>query len=135
MHGGTNSSTNWMSMMVGSIVGFSIYVYTLFGITIPAFFSSYFKEIAAAFIMMAVFVFAIAWLMRAKPTRKPKNYFIKIYDVYGVETHFDGMRTEYKTHDVAWSFMKEYKKSYPLFNFALVSEGSNSEKMTIFRYL
>lgn len=122
-------------MIVGSVVGFASYVYTLFGYTIPSFFAVYFKEIGAALIMMAVFVFAIAWLLKAKPHKRPQKYMIKVFDVYGIETRIDGMRSEFKTHDVAWSFMKEYKKFYPLFNFALVSDLPNSEKMTIYRYL
>lgn len=122
-------------IIVGSVIGFASYVYTLFGDTIPSFFAVYFKEIGAALIMMAVFVFAIAWLIKAKPHRKPQRYLVKVFDVYGVETRIDGIRDEFKTHDVAWSFMKEYKKFYPLFNFALVSDLPNSEKMTIFRYL
>ena len=38
-------------------------------------------------------------------------------------------------HDVAWSFMKQYKQTYPLHNFALVSDLGNSDKPTIFRYI
>ena len=129
------SSNVILSLIVGSVLGFASYVYNLFGYTIPSFFASYFKEIGAAIIMMAVFVFAIAWLMKAKPNRRPRRYMVKVFDICGVETVIDGMRTEFKTHDVAWSFMKEYKKSYPFFNFALVSDLPNSEKMTIFRYL
>lgn len=124
-----------VSMIIGSVLAFASYVYNLFGYTIPAFFAVYLKEIGAALIMMAVFVFAIAWLMKAKPHRRPQRYLIKVFDICGVETKIDGMRTEFKTHDVAWSFMKEYKKAYPFFNFALVSDLPNSEKMTIFRYL
>ena len=124
-----------IELIVGSVVGFASYVYTLFGYTIPAFFAVYLKEIGAALIMMAVFVFAIAWLMKARPHMRPQRYLVKIYDLCGLETRIDGMRTEFKTHDVGWSFMKEYKKSYPLYNFALVSDLPNSEKMTIFRYL
>jgi len=123
------------SVIVGSVLGFASYVYNLFGYTIPSFFSVYLKEIGAAIIMMAVFVFAIAWLMKATPHRRPQRYLVKIFDVCGVETRIDGIRTEFKTHDVAFSFMKEYKKAYPFFNFALVSDLPNSEKMTIFRYL
>ena len=123
------------SMIVGAVLGFASYVYTLFGYTIPAFFSVYLKEIGAAIIMMAVFLFAIAWLMKAKPHRRPQRYLVKVFDVCGVEIRIDGIRSEFKTHDVAWSFMKEYKKSYPFFNFALVSDLPHSEKMTIFRYL
>ena len=124
-----------IDIVVGAVLGFAGYVYTLFGYTIPSFFAVYLKEIGAALIMMAVFVFAIAWLMKARPNRRPQRYLVKIYDLCGLETRIDGMRTEFKTHDVAWSFMKEYKKSYPFYNFALVSDLPNSEKMTIFRYL
>ncbi len=129
------SSNVIISMIVGAVLGFASYVYNLFGYTIPSFFSVYLKEIGAAIIMMAVFVFAIAWLMNAKPHRRPRSYLVKVFDICGVETRLDGIRTEFKTHDVAWSFMKEYKKAYPFFNFALVSDLPNSEKMTIFRYL
>jgi hypothetical protein len=135
MHNGFTSFNNVISLLVGAVVGFASYVYNLFGYTIPSFFAVYLKEISAALIMMAVFVFAIAWLMKAKPSKKPRSYLVKVFDVYGMETSVDGMRTEFKTHDVAWSFMKEYKKSYPIYNFALVSDLPNSEKMTIFRYL
>jgi hypothetical protein len=135
MQRGFTSFNNVISLLVGTVTGFASYVYNLFGYTIPSFFTVYLKEIGAALIMMAVFVFAIAWLMKAKPSRKPHSYLVKVFDVCGTETSIDGMRTEFKTHDVAWSFMKEYKKSYPLYNFALVSDLPNSEKMTIFRYL
>ena len=130
-----NSSNVLIDVIVGSVLGFASYVYNLFGYTIPSFFAVYLKEIGAALIMMAVFVFAIAWLMKAKPHMRPQSYLVKVFDVLGLETRIDGIRTEFKTHDVAWSFMKEYKKSYPFFNFALVSDLPNSEKMTIFRYL
>jgi len=122
-------------VIVSSVIGFASYVYTLFGNTIPSFFAVYFKEIGAALIMMAVFVFAIAWLLKAKPHKKPQKYLIKVFDICGVETRIDGIRSEFKTHDVAWSFMKEYKKFYPLYNFALVSDLPNSERLTIYRYL
>ena len=46
-----------------------------------------------------------------------------------------GIRTEFKNHDVAWSFMKQYKENYPLSNFALVSELKQNEKKVIFRYI
>jgi hypothetical protein len=46
-----------------------------------------------------------------------------------------GVRTEFKNHDVAWSFMKKYKDDYPLSNFGLVSELKEDKKKVIFRYL
>ncbi|WP_320410677.1 hypothetical protein [Nitrosotalea sinensis] len=128
-------SEMFTGVIVSSVIGFASYVYTLFGNTIPSFFAVYFKEIGAALIMMAVFVFAIAWILKAKPHKKPQKYLIKVFDICGVETRIDGIRSEFKTHDVAWSFMKEYKKFYPLYNFALVSDLPNSERLTIYRYL
>ena len=65
----------------------------------------------------------------------PKNYSIFIFDVYGDKTEIDGMRTEFMTQDVAWSFMKQYKKLFPIHNFALVSNIPNSEKKAIHRYI
>lgn len=118
-----------------AVVSFSHFVYNLFGVTIPAIVWEFFKEFGAAIIMMSVFVFAVMWLLKAKPQKRPQNYSIIPYDVFGNESQIDGLRTEFKTHDVAWSFMKHYKKSYPLYNFALVSELPNSEKKTIFKYL
>lgn len=123
-------------LLAGSaVIAFSHFVYTLFGYTIPGIVTEFFKEFGAAVIMMSVFIFAVAWLIRAKPYKKPKQYSIITYDVFGNESVIDGLRTEFKTHDVAWSFMKHYKKSYPLYNFALVSDLQNSEKKTIFKYL
>ncbi len=123
-------------LLAGSaVIAFSHFVYNLFGYTIPQVVSEFFKEFGAAVIMMSVFIFAVAWLLRAKPYKRPKEYSIITYDVFGNESRIDGLRTEFKTHDVAWSFMKNYKKSYPLYNFALVSDLPNSEKKTIFKYL
>ena len=118
-----------------SVAAFSSFVYHLFGYTIPSFFAVYLKEIGAALIMLAVFGFAISWILRAKPHKRPRQYIIKVFDIFGQESKIDGLRSEFKTHDVAWSFMKQYKKSYPLYNFALVSDLPNSVRMTIFRYL
>ena len=126
----------WSFWIVGvSVATFSSYVYHLFGDTIPSFFSVYFKDIGAALIMLAVFVFAIAWMLKAKPHQKPRLYMLKVFDACGEEFKLDGIRTEFHVYDVAVSFMKQYKKSYQVYNFALVSEMPNSERLTIFRYL
>jgi hypothetical protein len=123
-------------LLAGSaVVTFSHFVYTLFGYTIPEIVVQFFKEFGAVIVMMAVFVFAVAWLLKAKPHKKPQHYSVIAYDVFGNASTIDGLRTDFKTHDVAWSFMKQYKKSYPLYNFAMVSDLPNSDKMTIFKYL
>ena len=123
-------------LIAGSaVIAFSHFVYTLFGVTIPSTVWVFFKEFGAAIIMMSVFIFVIAWVLKAKPHKRPQRYFVVPYDVFGNQSRVEGLRTEFKTHDVAWSFMKHYKKSYPLYNFALVSDLPNSERKTIFRYI
>ena len=117
------------------IISFSHFMVQLFGQTIPNIIWSFFKDISEAVILTSVFVFAVFWMTRAKPLKRPKKYTVVIFDVYGKESFIDGIRTEFKTHDVAWSFMKQYKQSYPLYNFALVSDVPKSIKKTIFRYI
>jgi len=86
-------------------------------------------------VLAAVFVFALTWLLKARPHNRPKKYSVIVFDVYEKESNIEGIRTEFKTHDVSWSFMKQYKKSFPLYNFALVSDMPKSDKKTIFKYI
>ena len=117
------------------VLTFSNFIVVLFGQTIPNLVWSFFKDIGEMVIVASVFLFALMWLVKVRPHNKPKRYSVICYDVYGHESAIDGIRTEFKTHDVAWSFMKFYKKSYPLYNFALVSDLPKSDKKTIFRYI
>ena len=118
-----------------AVISFSNFVAVLFGQTIPSTFAAFFKVAGEYVILVAVFVFALAWLLKAKPHNRPKKYTIVVFDVFGKQSHIDGIRTEFTTHDVAWSFMKQHKKSYPLYNFALVSDMSESDRPTIFKYI
>ena len=118
-----------------AIATFSHFMVDLFAVSIPNLFWPVFKDIGAWMILGIAFIFAIAWFLKARPHRKPKNYSIVCFDVYGNETVMPGVRTEFKNHDVAWSFMKQYKENYPLSNFALVSELKDNEKKVIFRYI
>ena len=120
---------------VAGVLTFSNFVIVLFGQTIPNIVWAFFKDIGEMVIVASVFLFALAWVLKARPHNKPKHYSVICYDVFGNESMIDGIRTEFKTHDVAWSFMKSYKKSYPLYNFALVSDMPKSDKKTIFRYI
>jgi hypothetical protein len=117
------------------VLTFSNFLFVLFGKTIPYIIWTFFKDVGEMVIIAAVFAFAFAWLLKSKPHNKPKKYSIVIFDVYGNESQIDGVRTEFKVHDVAWSYMKQYKFSYPLYNFALVSDNPKSDKKTIFRYI
>ncbi len=118
-----------------AVISFSNFMIVLFGQTIPGIFLTFFKMAGEYIILGSVFAFALIWLVKARPHNRPKQYSVVIFDVFGKKSQIDGIRTEFKTHDVAWSFMKQYKKEYPLYNFALVSEQPNSDKPTIFRYI
>ena len=118
-----------------AVISFSSFVAVLFGQTIPSIVMTFFKIAGEYVILGAVFVFALSWLLKAKPHNRPKKYSVVVFDVFGKQTTIEGIRTEFKTHDVAWSFMKQYKKAYPLYNFALTSQLPKSEKPTIFRYI
>lgn len=122
-------------MTAVAVISFSYFVGHLFGQTIPNIILTFFKYAGETVVLGAVFVFALAWLLKARPHNRPKKYTIIIFDIYKKQSNIDGIRTEFKTHDVAWSFMKQYKQSYPLYNFALVAENKSSERKTIFRYI
>lgn len=96
---------------------------------------SSFKELLRVIIMLSVIIFMLAWMLKAKPHNKLQQYYIVCYDIFGNKSVIDGLRTDFKIHDVAWSFMKNYKKSYPLYNFALVSVLPNSEKRMLVKYI
>jgi len=118
-----------------AIVTFSYFMVQLFGHIIPSTVLAFFKDIGFALVVITVFIFALVWFFRAIPIHRPKNYSITTYDVFGAQSYIDGLRTEFKNHDVAWSFMKLYKDEYPLYNFALVCDFTKSNKKTIVRYL
>ncbi|MFQ5475610.1 MAG: hypothetical protein ACE5DT_01095 [Nitrosopumilus sp.] len=118
-----------------AVISFSNFMAVLFGQTIPGVFMTFFKVAGEYVVLGSVFIFALAWLLKAKPHHRPKKYSVVVFDVYGKKNRIEGIRTEFKTHDVAWSFMKQYKKAYPLYNFALVSDLPKSDKPTIFKYI
>jgi|TARA_B100001167_G_scaffold121054_1_gene75200 hypothetical protein len=118
-----------------SVIAFSNFVFVLFSQTIRDLIWSFFKVAGETVILAMVFLFAFTWLLKAKPHKIPKLYLVAIFDIFGKESQIDGLRTEFKNHDVAWSFMKFYKKSYPLYNFALVTKQKNSYRKIIFKYI
>lgn len=118
-----------------SIIAFSNFVFVLFSQTVRDIIWSFFKDAGGIVILGLVFLFALTWLIKARPHKLPKQYQVIIFDIFGNESQIDGLRTEFKNHDVAWSFMKFYKKSYPLYNFAMVTEQKNYSKKIIFRYI
>ena len=124
-----------IAMTVAAVLTFSHIVVQLFGQTIPDLFWPVFKDIGAGFIIVTAFAFAVAWFLKARPHNRPKQYNVVMFDLDGKETVLQGLRTDFRNHDVAWSFMKQYKQSYPLFNFALVSDVKKNRKKVMFRYI
>ena len=118
-----------------SVIAFSNFVFILFSQTVRDIIWSFFKDAGGVVILGIVFLFALAWLFKARPHRIPKQYQVIVFDIFGKESQIDGLRTEFKNHDVAWSFMKSYKKSYPLHSFAMVTKQKNSPKKIIFKYI
>ena len=106
----------------------------IFGNTIPGVFQNMFRVVTGGVIVGAVFIFVMAWLLRAKPRHRPRAYKVMIFDVFGKVSIIDGLRVNFKNHGVAWSYMKQYKMWYPLHNFALISD-SREGKPTIYRYI
>ena len=118
-----------------TIIAFSNFVFVLFSQTVRDIIWSFFKDAGGIVILGLVFLFALAWLLKARPHKIPKQYQVIVFDIFGEETQIDGLRTEFKNHDVAWSFMKFYKKSYPLCDFAMVTKQKNSSKKIIYKYI
>ncbi len=123
-----------------AVISFSNFVVVLFGQTIPGILIAFFKVTGEYLILGAVCIFALTWILKAKPHNKPRRYSLIIFDVFGEKSQIEDIRTEFKTLDVAWSFMKQYKKAYRLYNFALISDTTKSDtikldKPTIVRYI
>jgi len=118
-----------------SVIAFSNFVFVLFSQTVRDIIWSFFKDAGGIVVLGMVFLFALAWLLKARPHKIPKQYQVIVFDIFEQESQIDGLRTEFKNHDVAWSFMKSYKKSYPLHSFAMVTKQKNSPKKIIFKYI
>ena len=104
-----------------SVIAFSNFVFVLFSQTVRDIIWSFFKDAGETVILGVVFLFALAWLFKARPHNIPKKYQVVVFDIFGIESEINGLRTEFKNHDVAWSYMKFYKKSFPLHSFAMVT--------------
>jgi hypothetical protein len=118
-----------------SVIAFSNFVFVLFSQTVRDIIWSFFKDAGGVIILGLVLLFALTWLIKAKPHNIPKKYQVIVFDIFGIESQINGLRTEFKNHDVAWSYMKFYKKSYPLHSFAMVTKQKNSLKKIIFKYI
>ena len=69
-----------------TVVSFSQFLAELFGQTIPTIIWTFFKDAGEAVVLASVFLFAFAWILKARPHNRPKNYSIVVFDVYGKES-------------------------------------------------
>lgn len=79
-----------------------------------------------------IFVFGTLWFFSAKYYEKPKHYSLIVYDVCGNQNTVDGLRTSFQTKDVANSFLLQYQKSFPQYDFSLAMELPQKGKRKIF---
>jgi len=101
-----------------SVIAFSNFVFVLFSQTVRDIIWSFFKDAGGVVILGMVFLFTLAWLLKARPHKIPKQYQVIVFDIFGKESRIDGLRTE-----------------YPLHSFAMVTKQKNSPRKIIFKYI
>ena len=66
-----------------------------------------------------VLVFGILWYASTRCQIQPEIYKIIAYDMFGKESRIEGIRTDFKTQQVASSYADEYKKRFPDHDFSI----------------
>lgn len=75
----------------------------------------------------------IVWYFTTKYNIKPNQYNIIVYDPFGKEFNLEGIRTNFKTKQVAISFLKDYKIRFPVYDFSIeeqLPEFRNRPRLT-----
>jgi len=116
------------------VVAISHVLVGLFGRDIPAVMASFFKGAEEIVMLGVIFVFVLAWMRRIQPRRRSGPYAIVAFDVFGRETAVEGIRTSFRSRDVALSFAKQYRRMHPLHNFAVLTDVGEARR-TIIRYV
>ena len=68
-----------------SIIAFSNFVFILFSQTVRDIIWSFFKDAGGIIIIGVVFLFALSWLIKARPRKIAKQYYVIIFDIFGKE--------------------------------------------------
>ena len=82
-----------------------------------------------------VVTLGILWYCSVKYYTKPNQYTIIIYDVFGEQIKSDTIRTNFKTYQVAQSYISEYQKRMPYYDFSMATEIPEIKKSSVFRIL
>ena len=88
-----------------------------------------FEKITTGFF---VFIFGTMWFFSTKYYEKPKQYSIVAYDVLGNQNDLDGLKTTFRTSEVANSFVKEYQNRFPQYSFSLAQYLHMEKRRSIF---
>ncbi len=79
-----------------------------------------------------VFVFGVLWFFSIRYQVKPDQYNIIVYDVLGKQVKLDGIRTSFKTKEVATSFLKEYKNRFTHYEFSIAETIPEFRRRLVF---
>jgi len=69
-----------------------------------------------------VVTLGILWYCSSKYHVVPNHYTIIIYDIFGKQSKIDNIRTNFKTREVAQSYISEYQKRFPFHDFSMALE-------------
>ena len=69
-----------------------------------------------------IVILGILWYCSSKYQVNPSQYTIIVYDVFGKQSKIDGIRTRFKTIDVAQSYISEYQKRFEGHSFSMAQE-------------
>lgn len=64
-----------------SVIAFSNFVFVLFSQTVRDIIWSFFKDAGGIVILGMVFLFALTWLLKARPHKIPKQYQVIVFDI------------------------------------------------------
>ena len=78
-----------------------------------------FDKIVTGFFVVILGAF---WYCSTKYHVKPNMYTIVVYDIFGKQIQMEEVRTDFKTQQVAQSFISEYQKRFPHYDFSLAIE-------------
>ena len=69
-----------------------------------------------------VIAFGVLWYCSTKYEIKPNQYSVIVYDVFGKQVIIDEIRIDFKNYRVARSFISEYQKRFPHYNFSMTAD-------------
>ena len=78
-------------------------------------------------------ILGILWYCSTKYDVKPNRYNVIIYDVFGNEVKLDEIRTDFSTIKVTQSFITEYQKRFPHYDFTMALEMPEIKRKNVLK--